>query len=114
MRDAAASSEDQQQEEATRQQLTSLEESLPVFLQTIWDVSVVDIESTLSIVCDKILTDVSVPWQLRQCRAIALLRLGRIFRDVGQVEHSDFSETQVAKQHFEEALYSAIREKSAS
>merc|ERR1711862_1035131 len=94
--------------------MNSLEESLPVFLQTVWDVSVVDIENTLRTVCNKALKDISVPWQLRQRRAVAMLRMGRVFRDVGQVEHSDVSQSSIAKQHLEEALYGAIREKARS
>merc|ERR1719198_98980 len=94
-------------EQATR---ATLEESLPMFLQAIWDVSCVDIESTVAHVCNKVLKDVSIPWQLRIRRAQALLRLGRVFRDVGQVEHGDFSQSQAAKQHLEEALYGSIRE----
>lgn len=119
MHDAAGaqgpSEEDQEKkEEAARQTMSSLEESLPVFLQTIWDVSAVDIESTLRHVCDKVLKDVSVPWQVRQRRAVAMLRLGRIFRDAGQMERTDLSQSQVAKQHLEEALYGALREKAGS
>lgn len=111
----AANSEDEQdqdkKEEAAKQTMSSLEDSLPVFLQTIWDVSAVDIDSTLHHVCGKVLKDISVPWQIRYRRAIALRRLGRVFRDVGQFEHNDLSQSQVAKQHLEEALYGAIREK---
>jgi len=107
-----ASEEDQdKKEEAIRQTMSSLEESLPVVLQTTWDWCVVDIEATLRQVCSKVLKDVSVPWQIRYRRALALQRLGRVFRDVGQVEHSDFSQSTVAKQHLEEALYGAIRDK---
>jgi len=40
-----------------------------------------------------------------------MVRLARIFRDVGQVEHTDLSQSTVAKQHLEEALYGAIKEK---
>jgi curved DNA-binding protein CbpA len=87
----------------------SLEESLPMFLQAIWDYSAIDIENTVSHVCNKVLKDISVPWQLRVRRAYALLRLGRVFRDVGQVEHGDFSKSQVAKSHLEEALFSSIK-----
>lgn len=115
MHDVAGSQieEDQEKkEEAQRQTMTSLEDSLPVFLQTIWDVSVVDIEKTLVHICGNVLKDISVPWQIRYRRAMALLRLGRIFRDVGQVEHTDISQSQVAKQHLEEALYGAMREKA--
>jgi len=115
MHDVAGSQieEDQEKkEEAQRQTMTSLEDSLPVFLQTIWDWSVVDIEKTLLHICGNVLKDISVPWQIRYRRAMALLRLGRIFRDVGQVEHTDISQSQVAKQHLEEALYGAMREKA--
>lgn len=121
VRDAAGNipdsdEEDQEKkEEATRQMVTSLEpifeEGLPVVLQLIWDISALDIENTLRHVCAKLLKDISVPWQIRHRRAMALLRVGRVFRDVGQVEHSDFSQSQVAKQHLEEALYGAIRDR---
>lgn len=104
--------EDQaKKDEAARVALSSFETSLPVFLQTIWDISQLDIESTVRKVCEKVLKDVSVPWQIRYRRAEALLRLGRIFRDAGQVELRDISQSQVAKQHLEEALYSAIRDR---
>merc|ERR1711953_940621 len=99
-------------DDMARQAMASLEDSLPVFLQTIWDISATDIESTLRKVCDKVLKDISVPWQLRHRRAIALLRLGRVFRDVGQVEHADLSQSHVAKQSLEEALFSAMKERS--
>mmetsp|Transcript_34194 Transcript_34194/g.102069 ORF Transcript_34194/g.102069 Transcript_34194/m.102069 type:complete len:906 (-) Transcript_34194:197-2914(-) len=108
---AGAEEDQEKKEEAARQTMASLEDSLPVFLQTIWDVSAVDIESTLHHVCDKVLKDISVPWQIRHRRAVAMLRLGRVFRDAGQVEHTDLSQSQVAKQHLEEALYGALREK---
>ncbi|CAE7834974.1 CAJ1 [Symbiodinium microadriaticum] len=109
---AGMSDEDQaKRDEAARQAMTSFEGSLPVFLQTIWDVSQMDIESTLYKVCDKVLKDMSVPWQIRYRRAQALKRLGQMFRDAGQVE-KDISNSQVAKQQLEEALYSAIREKT--
>jgi len=105
----AAEQDQEKKEKATREMLSSLEDSLPVFLQAIWDVSVVDIESTLRRVCDKVLKDISVPWQIRHRRAVAMRRLARIFRD--KVESTDLSQSQVAKQHLEEALYGAIRER---
>eukprot|EP00931_Biecheleriopsis_adriatica_P100381 TRINITY_DN75705_c0_g1_i1.p1 TRINITY_DN75705_c0_g1~~TRINITY_DN75705_c0_g1_i1.p1 ORF type:complete len:892 (-),score=238.95 TRINITY_DN75705_c0_g1_i1:80-2755(-) len=110
---AGMSEEDQaKRDEAAKEALSSFEGSLPVFLQTIWDVSQMDIENTLYKVCDKVLKDISVPWQIRHRRAIALQRLGQMFRDAGQVEYKDISQSQVAKQQLEEALYSAIREKA--
>merc|ERR1712187_310461 len=99
-------------DDLTRQTMGSFEESLPLFLQTAWEISAIDIEKTLRHVCDKVLKDISVPWQLRHRRAVALLRLGRVFRDVGQVEHADLSQSSVAKKHLEEALFSAMQKKS--
>lgn len=58
----------------------SLEGKLPVFLQTLWDVCLLDITSTLKNVSGKVLKDVSVPWQLRLRRCQALLHLARGFR----------------------------------
>ena len=116
MTDAAGSGmqdEDQaKRDAAARQALTSLEGSLPVFLQTIWDISQMDIENTVYRVCDRALKDISVPWQIRYRRALALKRLGQIFRDAGQVELKDLTNAQIAKQQLEEALYSAIRERT--
>lgn len=97
-----AESEDEQKKIAAY-----FEESLPVYLQTIWDCSVADIESSLRHICNKVLKDVSAPWQIRHRRARALLRLGRVFRDFGQMEITDMSQWQVAKQHIEQALYEA-------
>eukprot|EP00812_Abedinium_dasypus_P015095 NODE_867_length_1333_cov_197.234742.p1 GENE.NODE_867_length_1333_cov_197.234742~~NODE_867_length_1333_cov_197.234742.p1 ORF type:complete len:378 (-),score=122.26 NODE_867_length_1333_cov_197.234742:198-1283(-) len=96
-------------DDQARKAMASLEGSMPVFLQTLWDVSAVDIDSTLRRVCGKVLKDVSVPWQIRHRRAVALMRLGRVFRDTGQVDHSDLTQLQVAKQHLEEALYGSIK-----
>jgi len=116
MHDAAGAgmNEDNQavREEAAKKALNSFEGSLPTFLQTIWDVSQMDIENTLMRVCDKVLKDISVPWQLRYRRALALERLGHLFEDAGQVELRDITQSAVAKQQLEEALYSAIRERT--
>merc|ERR1711968_180189 len=72
--------------ETKQQTMSSLEDSLPVFLETIWDMAVVDIESTVRVVCKKLTKDVSVPWQIRVRRAHALARIGRVFLDYSQVE----------------------------
>merc|ERR1712048_897080 len=98
--------EDQaKKEEAARQAMESFEESLPLFLQTVWDISAIDIETTLRRICNKVIKDISAPWQIRYRRATALLRLGHVFRDAGQIEYADLSQSAAAKQHLEEALY---------
>lgn len=64
----------------------SLEGKLPVFLQTLWDVCLLDITSTLKNVSGKVLKDVSVPWQLRLRRCQALLHVARSFQAHGACE----------------------------
>mmetsp|Transcript_102352 Transcript_102352/g.161701 ORF Transcript_102352/g.161701 Transcript_102352/m.161701 type:complete len:158 (+) Transcript_102352:2-475(+) len=99
------------QREAFRQQcMEGVEESLPLFLETIWDINVLDIEKTVRHVCDKILKDISAPWQICYRRALALLRLGRLFCDIGCVETSDVSNANSAKKHIEQAIEEASRE----
>jgi len=85
---------------------SSLEESMPVFLQTMWDVTLLDIHTTLKTVCSKILKDVSVPWQIRERRAWALLRLGHDFRAAGEGENPD--QHQTAKECFEDAFMGSV------
>merc|ERR1712039_617239 len=54
----------QEKEDAMKGVQENLEQSLPTFLQAFWDMTVLDIESTLKHVCEKILKDESVPWQI--------------------------------------------------
>jgi len=56
-------------------------ENWAVFVQTLWDVCALDIASTLPKVCEKVLEDISVSRQTRYKRAVALQRLGRIFKE---------------------------------
>ncbi|KAF4693734.1 hypothetical protein FOZ60_010132 [Perkinsus olseni] len=87
------------------------ENALPVFLRTAWDMCALDIEHTVKIICKRVLMDISVPWQIRMRRAYALLRMGQIFEDMGQVEDTK-SSCDGAKKKLEEALYSSFKEKA--
>ncbi|CAK9017820.1 unnamed protein product [Durusdinium trenchii] len=82
----------------------TLEGTLPVFLQTLWDVCLLDISATLKNVSGKVLKDVSVPWQLRLRRCQALLHVARSFRDQGHE-----SQAEGAKQLLEEALLGSVK-----
>jgi len=87
----------------------SLQERLPIFLQTLWDIAVVDISDTLQCVCNKVLKDVSIPWQLRVRRADALLVVARVFRDANKTYSPDLRNANVARQHLEEALMGSVK-----
>ncbi len=60
-------------------QLQATQESLPVFLEAMWHISVVDIERTLLAVTHKVCKDHSVDEKSRQQRAEALALLGELF-----------------------------------
>jgi len=51
---------------------------LPLFLETVWNVSLIDIESTIKGVCQKVLADMSQGPEVRQRRMEALQTLGNI------------------------------------
>ena len=53
---------------------------MPHILETLWNVSALDIESTLRSVCDKVCHDKSVKKLVRKKRCEALSVLGKIFQ----------------------------------
>jgi len=63
----------------TPQQLKATQENLPIFLEAIWHVSVVDIEGTLSSAICKVTRDHSVDEHARLKRAEAIAMVGSIF-----------------------------------
>jgi len=65
----------------TAKQLKATQDSLPVFLEAMWHVSVLDIERTLTNVTHKLCRDHSVPEDERAKRAEALLKVGDIFME---------------------------------
>uniref|UniRef100_A0A7S2R5M7 J domain-containing protein n=1 Tax=Rhizochromulina marina TaxID=1034831 RepID=A0A7S2R5M7_9STRA len=80
-----------------------MEESLPNFLETAWSLSRIDIQKTVTKVCDKVLEDHGISPQERLARAQALRVAGRMFlaargpddRSRGKVD---------AKGHFDRAM----------
>eukprot|EP00929_Paragymnodinium_shiwhaense_P108875 TRINITY_DN75225_c0_g1_i1.p1 TRINITY_DN75225_c0_g1~~TRINITY_DN75225_c0_g1_i1.p1 ORF type:complete len:958 (-),score=220.14 TRINITY_DN75225_c0_g1_i1:219-3092(-) len=101
----------QQQAEMRKEVEKSLEASLPLFLKTVWDVSASDVEETAQNVCNKLLKDISVPWQIRFRRAEALQLLGRIFKDVALSAEENADSSDSAKKKLEEALMGSIKTK---
>merc|ERR1740129_2702768 len=106
---SATSEQESDHIEARQNAMESLEESLPVFLQTIWQLSALDIETTSREVSEMLTKDSSVPWQIRVRRAHALQRLGRIFLDCGTEESMDI-DGESAKKKFEDALIGSVKQ----
>ena len=65
----------------TPQQLKATQETLPIFLEAMWHVSVVDIERTLTASIYKVCRDHSVSAEQRLKRGEAIAHLGRIFME---------------------------------
>ena len=80
--EAAAAAQAAQAEAAAKIE-ELFQEAFPQFMETVWDVSVIDIAKTSKAVAKKVLLDLSVPWQIQWRRAKALELFGRIWRGIG-------------------------------
>jgi hypothetical protein len=67
-------------------QLRATQESLPVFLEAMWHVSVLDIERTVTTVTHKLCRDHSVSEQERTKRAEALAIMGAIYMEAAKAK----------------------------
>ncbi|KAI8833960.1 X-domain of DnaJ-containing-domain-containing protein [Chytriomyces cf. hyalinus JEL632] len=56
-----------------------LEDSLPTLVETMWNITVLDVESTLRKVCFKVLKDSSVSSEIRSQRAEGMRMMGQVF-----------------------------------
>ena len=61
-------------------------------METLWNITVIDVESTLRQVCFKLLNDTSVPKGDRIKRAHALLMVGEIFESFGNSQENGLKE----------------------
>lgn len=57
-----------------------------LMLESMWRVSLLDIESTLRHVCNKVLSDASTEAGERMKRARALVAMGRVFKSYGSID----------------------------
>eukprot|EP00397_Hematodinium_sp_SG-2012_P013797 GEMP01014020.1.p1 GENE.GEMP01014020.1~~GEMP01014020.1.p1 ORF type:complete len:674 (+),score=172.26 GEMP01014020.1:62-2083(+) len=81
-------------------------ESLPLLIDTMWNVSVIDVQSTLKKVCFRVLKDMSITDEERKGRVSALLLLGDIFTNTSKEASSSLKTTskEDKRRQFEFAL----------
>lgn len=84
------------------------EKALPLMLETMWAINVVDIESTLCKVCKRVLQDPTVSSSELQLRANALLELGIIFRSF----KDKINKSKTAREQMEDAFRRVIEKHS--
>jgi len=81
---------------------------MPHILEALWNVSALDIETTLRAVCDKVLHDKSVKKDVRRKRCEALSVLGKVFQTT---EADEAHQNEDVGQSLENALRAALEKK---
>ncbi|KAF8819917.1 DnaJ domain-containing protein [Cardiosporidium cionae] len=114
--DSSASDEGSQKkaaEAAIVQKMKHLEEALPVFVDMLLNVCVLDIEASVKSACKKVLKDMSVEISVRRSRANALIKMGNIFLLAGEKHKSTvIKENKDSARHkIEEAFIRAAQKK---
>ena len=62
------------------------QDTLMLMLESMWRVSLLDIEATLRHACNKVLSDQSTGKDVRRLRARGLVVLGRVFQSYGSAD----------------------------
>jgi len=75
-------------------------DNLPLLMDTLWNVSVLDIQSTLNSVCRRVLTDTSVSPEDRYQRAKTLSKVGAIFSAAAKYDNKMSNEEKTKEFQF--------------
>eukprot|EP00668_Euglena_longa_P005043 GGOE01005918.1.p1 GENE.GGOE01005918.1~~GGOE01005918.1.p1 ORF type:complete len:299 (-),score=83.31 GGOE01005918.1:331-1227(-) len=106
MPQAESTTSDGETPEAT----TDEKEMVPFFLETVWNVTLIDIENTCQAACRKLLADLSLGLEAKQVRAKGLHKLGTIF----SAAKSQTGQTKDFMQVMEEAVRRTMEKKGAA
>ncbi|KAF7456515.1 DnaJ domain-containing protein [Cryptosporidium felis] len=111
-RDAKISAEQDAENSARTQQ--QFEETLPLILDTMLHITIMDIEDTIRTVAKKLVKDMSVDLIIRKQRALALIEFGSIFQSVANTSNQQREESgdkPDARRKVEEAFIKAAQQR---
>ncbi|XP_055388395.1 uncharacterized protein LOC129616945 [Condylostylus longicornis] len=95
-----------------RQGAKHLQETMPLILETMLNVCVVDIEATVRQVAKKVLKDLDTPIEIRRQRAEGLIELGKIFQHEAEVFKKDHKDRKIdVFKHMEDVFIRAAQER---
>ncbi|KAL6754017.1 molecular chaperone [Haematococcus lacustris] len=97
----AAATSGRSKEELALERAALEEAALPLMMEAMWAANVIDIQSTLRKVCERVLVDKAVPSAELRARALALKELGIIFQQAKapstpSSSHSSFSRSRAS------------------
>ncbi|KAH8583306.1 uncharacterized protein ELE39_000074 [Cryptosporidium sp. chipmunk genotype I] len=104
---------EQDAEESARTQ-QKFEETLPLILDTMLQITIMDIEDTIRSVAKKLVKDMGVDLNIRKQRALALIELGSIFQSVANASNQQREESgdkPDARRKVEEAFIKAAQQR---
>ncbi|KAJ1607127.1 DNAJ domain-containing protein [Cryptosporidium canis] len=104
---------DQSPEDSEKTQ-KQFEETLPLILDTMLQITIMDIEDTIRTVAKKLVKDMGVDLKVRKQRALALIELGSIFQSVANTSNQQREESgdkPDARRKVEEAFIKAAQQK---
>ena len=87
--------------------------ALPVMLEVMWSINVIDIEGTLAKVCRNVLKEDGISSSERRSRAEGLLELARIFKSFRKEDQGE-KVVKDPKQQLEDAMISVMEKKMAN
>lgn len=110
--EGGAATEQNPEDSAKTQQ--QFEETLPLILDTMLQITIMDIEDTIRTVAKKLVKDMGVDLKIRKQRALALIELGSIFQSVANASNQQREESgdkPDARRKVEEAFIKAAQNK---
>eukprot|EP00922_Rhytidocystis_sp_ex-Travisia-forbesii_P042555 GHVS01063528.1.p1 GENE.GHVS01063528.1~~GHVS01063528.1.p1 ORF type:complete len:194 (-),score=55.80 GHVS01063528.1:9-590(-) len=87
----------------------AMEETLPLILETMLNICLMDIEQSVRAAAKKVLKDMSVDLEMRRLRAEGVMRLGQLLQTAAEEHRKSHTEKVDARRQMEEAFIRAAQ-----